>query len=131
MKVMHRIVSAILISCIVISSVGYTVVSFGCPKMSSAKTSACSSCKTSDAKPAKPKSCCKAIVEHKVVHTDVTKPNDSKPVHTVQAVLPPPILVVTENADLFGVSRRNLRFETPPAPPDASTARAMLSTFLI
>lgn len=131
MKQVRRIISAVLVTCIMISSIGYTAVSFACPKMSTKQTEQCSMCNKSEKASTKTKDCCKPIVEHKVVHTDSVRLQDSPSVQVITAVLPQPMLVVSNDLDLFGAAEFAPGESTVPLPPDASTARAMLSTFLI
>jgi hypothetical protein len=131
MKQFRRVISALLVTCIMISTVGYTAVTFACPKMTTTNASTCSMCKTAAKAQSKTKNCCKPIVEHKVVHTDGTRPHEAQSLQIAQAVLPQPMIVLANAADLFGPTTHRFDNNTPPLLPDASTARAMLSTFLI
>ncbi|MBS1904713.1 MAG: hypothetical protein JSS75_13490 [Bacteroidetes bacterium] len=131
MKRLRRVISAVLVTCIMISSIGYTAVSFACPKMSTKQTQQCSMCNKSEKASTKTKDCCKPIVEHKVVHTDSLRSQDSQSVQVIAAVLPQPMIVVSNDLDLFGTVEPIPGQRTVPLPPDASTARAMLSTFVI
>lgn len=131
MKALHRIIASLVVTCLLISSVGFTVVTFACPMMKMTSVASCSMCKKPVTKASKTKDCCKGTVEHKVVRTDGTRPHDSQQVQTVAAILPTPMLSIGNDIDLFASSNTEFRFHTPPLPPDASTARAMLSEFLI
>jgi hypothetical protein len=131
MKLLRRIISGLLVTAILISSIGFTVVSFACPKMSAQKSASCLSCRSTEAKSAKMKDCCKPIVEHKVVRSEGMRPHDAQRVQAIQAVLPTPLFLIANANDLFAIAAQTFDFHTTPLPPDASTARAMLSTFLI
>jgi hypothetical protein len=131
MNSIRRTISAMLVTCIMISSIGYTAVSFACPKMSTKQTEQCAMCNKSDKASTKTKDCCKPIVEHKVVHTDSVRSQDSQSVQVMAAVLPQPMIVVSNDLDLFGTAELTHGQRAVPLSPDASTARAMLSTFLI
>lgn len=131
MKSIQRIISGLLVAAILISSIGYTAVSFACPQMNAKKMATCSMCKTQQAKTSKTKDCCKPIVEHKVVHADGTQPHEHQSVVLVQVVFAVPMMLLPNELDLFAESYTSCDFHAPPLPSDASTARAMLSTFLI
>lgn len=64
----------ILAFSLLVSSVGYTVKSFACPKMQREAATKCWMCKETPAK----KDCCQAKVEHKAVKSEFEKPYEVK-----------------------------------------------------
>ncbi len=109
---------------LLISSVGYSVISFACPEMED-ETTICTNCASSDQQAQK--NCCKPRVERKVVKAEFEKPEHLKPLFVQIAC----IAFTSIAINTVDIARSSVtRFETCLYDPPADTC-ALLSTYLI
>lgn len=93
LKYTRYILSALLVSSLIFSSVGYTAIRYACPNMSEKSGAECTQCRKSIPVKHHTKSCCKPKVEHKVIKTDYTNPSTAKSLFSFRYFIPLSIAV--------------------------------------
>jgi len=117
--------SLVLVLSLLVSSVGYTMISFACPMMKEKSTS-CIDCKQSS-KDA-PGDCCKAKIERKVLRSEFEKPSEFK---TTFSYLTIPVVALATECFVeisISLSQTDIIIGTPLYSVEKC---AQLSTFLI
>ena len=122
-KIFRHSLSFGLAMSLLISSVGYSVISFACPEMED-ETTICTNCAASDQQPQK--DCCKPRVERKVVKAEFEKPEYAMTLYVSSAC------IAFSNFDISSVYHVRLSrsyYKTYLGPPPDTCA--LLSTYLI